>query len=77
MIDPYASLPAIEIPGMLRQVRDGTSAMQAYEEMMYGPEKHDAEGTAQWSNLLRQYCVLDTLSMFLYWSIGAVKLLAA
>jgi hypothetical protein len=70
LIDPYASLPAIEIAGSLQHVREGTGAMLAYEAMMYGPDRHDPERSAQWATLLRQYCALDTLSMVLileYW----------
>ena len=63
--DPYNALPLIEIDGKLEQVHEGTGAMQAYQQMMYGEHKHDAVIRERWATLLRQYCRLDTLSMVL------------
>lgn len=63
--DPYASLPPVEIAGVLQDVHEGTGAMRAYQEMMYGAQRHDAGVRARWAKLLRQYCHLDTLSMVL------------
>lgn len=63
--DPYASLPPIDINGVLRNVQEGTGAVLAYEELMYGASKHDEARRASWAALLRQYCALDTLSMVL------------
>lgn len=68
--DPYAALPALEICGIVQDVREGTGAVRAYEAMMYGLEKDDVETKSKWANLLRRYCELDTLSMVLvfeYW----------
>ncbi len=69
-IGPYEALPPLEINGVPQDVREGTGAIRAYEAMMYGCEKNDVETKAQWSQLLREYCKLDTLSMVLvfeYW----------
>jgi len=63
--DPYQALPPIEINGVRQEVREGTGAMMAYQEMMYGEHKHDAAIRDRWASLLRQYCRLDTLSMVL------------
>ncbi|HXT70063.1 MAG TPA: DUF2779 domain-containing protein [Vicinamibacterales bacterium] len=63
--NPYASLPPIEIKGALQNVHEGTGAMRAYQEMMYGSDRHDPAIAAAWSKLLRQYCHLDSLSMVL------------
>jgi hypothetical protein len=63
--DPYAALPAIEINGIVQDVREGTGAIRAYEAMMYGVEKTDEKAKAEWGRLLRQYCQLDSLSMVL------------
>ena len=63
--DPYACLPAVEIAGVLQDVHEGTGAMRAYQEMMYGAEKNDPVARAMWSALLRRYCELDTMSMVL------------
>jgi len=63
--DPYTSLPPALINGVAQDVHEGTGAMRAYQEMMYGADKDDAGVRAAWSTLLRQYCSLDTLSMVL------------
>ena len=63
--DPYASLPPIEINGIAQEVHEGTGAMRAYQEMMYGVDKHDDSARGKWGSLLKQYCALDTLSMVL------------
>lgn len=63
--DPYASLPPVSIGGELRFVQEGTGAVLAYEEMMYGISRHDAEQRRDWGKLLKRYCELDTLSMVL------------
>ena len=63
--DPYASLPPIEINGIVQDVHEGTGAMRAYQEMMYGADKHDETARDNWGSLLKQYCALDTLSMVL------------
>jgi hypothetical protein len=63
--DPYAALPAIEINGKEVEVHEGTGAMRAYQEMMYGAHKHDPAVKEKYGKLLRQYCGLDTLSMVL------------
>lgn len=63
--DPYASLPPVEIAGVMQDVHEGTGAMRAYQEMMYGADKNDPAVADMWSGLLRRYCELDTLSMVL------------
>ncbi|MDQ6770340.1 MAG: DUF2779 domain-containing protein [Gemmatimonadota bacterium] len=63
--DPYASLPPVEISGVMQDVHEGTGAMRAYQEMMYGTNKNDPAVADMWSGLLKRYCELDTLSMVL------------
>ena len=63
--DPYASLPPVEISGVLQDVHEGTGAMRAYQEMMYGADKNDPQKKDMWAGLLQRYCELDTLSMVL------------
>jgi hypothetical protein len=63
--DPYASLPPVEIAGVMQDVHEGTGAMRAYQEMMYGADKSDSAVGDRWSGLLKRYCELDTLSMVL------------
>jgi hypothetical protein len=63
--DPYASLPPVEISGVMQDVHEGTGAMRAYQEMMYGADKNDPAKKDMWAGLLQRYCELDTLSMVL------------
>jgi hypothetical protein len=39
--------------------------MRAYQEMMYGVDSNDTAARQGWASLLKQYCMLDTLSMVL------------
>lgn len=64
-LDPYHALESVKIDGAERSVRDGTAAMRAYDAMMYGPGRNNAEVQSRWARLLKQYCYLDTLSMVL------------
>jgi hypothetical protein len=64
---PYAALPPIEIAGIPQGVHEGTGAMRAYQEMMYGEHRNDDAARDAWSQLLKQYCELDTLAMVLIW----------
>src|SRR5262249_5899029 len=78
--DPYSALPSIEINGVLQEIREGTGAVRAYQEMLYGMSKDDPTARRQWAALLRQYCALDTLSMVLifeYWRRAAATTPAA
>jgi hypothetical protein len=67
VLSPYASLPPLEIGGRPVVVAEGTGAIRAYEAMMYGVERGDAETKVRWRDLLRQYCRLDTLAMVWIW----------
>lgn len=64
---PYASLPPVTIAGVAQDVHEGTGAMRAYQEMMYGEHRGDPAARDGWSRLLRQYCRLDTMAMVLVW----------
>lgn len=64
---PYAALEPLEINGVLQEVAEGTGAVRAYFAMAYGLERDDAAARAQWSQLLLEYCKLDTLAMVLIW----------
>lgn len=65
--DPYSALPPIVINGAEQTVAEGTAAMRAYFAMVYGVERDDPLIKARWSDLLLQYCKLDTLAMVLIW----------
>jgi len=64
VVSPYYLLPAVkEIDNY--DVREGTGAMRAYQDMLYGEIKNDPlkkEGVKQ---ALLKYCKLDTLAMVL------------
>lgn len=64
---PYDALPSLEVDGLALTVADGTGAMAAYEQMMYGAGKTDKAIRAAWRELLLRYCKLDTLAMVLIW----------
>lgn len=70
LVSPYAALPPIKIGETDCSVREGTAAMSAYQEMVFGAGARDPRVKAQWRELLRQYCELDTLAMvvvFRHW----------
>ena len=58
-------LSTLVIAGVTQEVNEGTNATRAYEAMMYGAERSDADAIARWRQLLLQYCELDTLGMVL------------
>lgn len=72
LIDPYKTLPPLPFPDVGTEmveevVSEGTGAMRAYQEMLYGPTKYDMETRDQWRRLLLQYCELDTAAMLMIW----------
>jgi hypothetical protein len=66
--DPYHTLPKMEIFENAEVVEEGTGAMRAYQEMLYGSGRHDPSVRATWRELLLQYCRLDTLAMVIIWT---------
>jgi hypothetical protein len=56
LVDPYELLPG---------VKDGTQAMTAYDEMLYGNGAKDLDFRSKKAKELLAYCELDTLSMVL------------
>ncbi|NJK34560.1 MAG: DUF2779 domain-containing protein [Oscillatoriales cyanobacterium SM2_2_1] len=66
-INPYDTLPTIRIADQERVVAEGTAAMLAYQEMLYGQHRRDRQIRQQWLELLRQYCCLDTMAMVIIW----------
>jgi hypothetical protein len=66
-LGPYTALDALIINGVKQEVAEGTGAVRAYFAMVYGVERDDAAAKEQWSQLLREYCKLDTLAMVLVW----------
>jgi hypothetical protein len=66
-IDPYQTLPALEIHNSAETVREGTGAVRAYQAMLYGEEADDPAIREAWRRLLLQYCELDTMAMVIVW----------
>jgi hypothetical protein len=46
---------------------EGSGAMRAYQEMLYGLARYDEEVKEKWKTLLLQYCKLDTAAMVIVW----------
>jgi hypothetical protein len=69
VLDPYKTLAEIEIAGQAECVREGTGAMRAYQDMMYGKGRNmSPESRERWRELLLQYCELDTIAMVVVWT---------
>ena len=56
-------------------VNDGVAAMRAYQSLMFGPHRNDAEYADGLQNALLAYCELDTVAMVMIWLhfIGLLK----
>ncbi|TWI77947.1 uncharacterized protein DUF2779 [Lacibacter cauensis] len=67
IIDPYKQLPKLELDGEVLDVSNGTDAMMAYQEMLYGKSKANTSIKSVYENMLLQYCKLDTLAMVIVW----------
>lgn len=67
VIDPYSLLPKIEVANTILDVTNGTDAMIAYQEMMYGASKENNAVKEGYKKSLLQYCKLDTLAMVIIW----------
>ncbi len=67
IIDPYITLPKIDIAERAELVKEGIGAMMAYQEMLYGLSKDDKEKKEAWKKLLLQYCELDSSAMVIVW----------
>jgi hypothetical protein len=76
LLDPYETLPRLpfgnpdaeeETTETEQAVTEGTGAMRAYQEMLYGLHRNDEATKEQWRRLLLQYCELDTAAMVMVW----------
>jgi|HubBroStandDraft_4_1064222.scaffolds.fasta_scaffold1875208_1 hypothetical protein len=63
----YSGRPEGEIGGRAIRVKEGTEAVRAYQEMMYGAGGRDATIREGYAQLLLQYCRLDTAAMIMIW----------
>ena len=66
--DPYAQLPPLDIFDQgEKYLKDGGGAMAAYQEILLGLRKNDAESLKAYEKGLLNYCKLDTLAMVIIW----------
>lgn len=68
ILNPYDVLSSIEISEQSIAIKDGTGAMTAYLEMLFGQHSEDEAIKQKWQDLLRQYCQLDTMAMVIIWT---------
>lgn len=72
--NPYDTLPSLPFGNPEDDaetdnvVREGTGAMKAYQEMLYGLHRNDDSTKERWHRLLLQYCELDTAAMVMVWT---------
>ena len=67
LINPYKLLPPIEIYEKAETVEDGTGAMRAYEDLMFGINSGETDVVEKYREALLRYCKLDTLAMVIIW----------
>lgn len=77
---PYDSLPNLpfgdgEGEDEAEAVKEGTGAVRAYQELLYGPSSQIPERKAVWRDSLLQYCKLDTAAMAMIWEHWRVAVL--
>jgi hypothetical protein len=67
--NPYDALPPVELAdgSVADAVREGTGAIRAYEEMVFGEGRSDPQRRAALKELLLQYCAMDTEAMVTIW----------
>ncbi len=68
VLSPYEVLANAEISEQTQVIKEGLEAMLAYQEIVYGKYRDDAEIKQQWLTLLKQYCCLDTMAMVIVWT---------
>ncbi len=67
--NPYKSLPALTLSdgSVLSAIDEGTGAIRAYEDILFGLASQDEERKILTRDLLLQYCKLDTAAMVMIW----------
>jgi hypothetical protein len=74
-MNPYQTLPPLSFGNPDAEdetdkdqvVIEGTGAMRAYQELLYGVHRGNEPITEPWRRLLLQYCKLDTAAMVIVW----------
>jgi phage-related baseplate assembly protein len=70
MLDPYLLLEKKifnEANEYHAKVKNGSDAMIAYREMLYGESRNDQNAKDALNDALKKYCKLDTLAMLIIW----------
>lgn len=73
LLNPYDTLPSLPFGNPEEEteseqvITEGTGAMRAYQEMLYGVSRYDETVKERWRRLLLQYCELDTAAMVIVW----------
>jgi len=67
IVDPYQLLPSLDIYQRAEVIKDGTGAMRAYEDVMFGLRKGDTIQLEKYRQALLRYCKLDSLAMVIIW----------
>jgi hypothetical protein len=70
MLDPYLLLEkkiSKEANDYHAKVKNGSDAMIAYREMLYGESRNDQNAKDAINGALKKYCKLDTLAMLIIW----------
>jgi uncharacterized protein DUF2779 len=67
IVNPYNLLPSFEIYDTAEKINDGTGAMRAYEDIMFGLRKGKQIELEKYRKALLRYCKLDTLAMVIIW----------
>lgn len=67
IVDPYLLLPSLDIYQKAEVIKDGTGAMRAYEDIMFGLKKGDPVELEKYKKALLRYCKLDSLAMVIIW----------
>ncbi len=67
VINPYKLLPPLDIYEGAETIKDGTGAMRAYEDVMFGLRKGNSLELENYRKALLRYCKLDTLAMVIIW----------
>lgn len=65
--NPYKLLPPYEIDGEIIQLNEGTGALTAYADVLFGLNKGNKEKKQKFETALKNYCKLDTLAMVIIW----------
>lgn len=67
IVDPYKNLPAMKFLEYAEFVNEGTAAMRAYEDMIFGKAQGNDTFKKAYKEALLNYCKLDTLAMLIIW----------